>query len=352
VRSFGFEHSGRPKESDERRKTQPRSSDIKVKNSYAIQRVLAKYPNLSHERVEDCLAYSTFVDVSRRYMFFEVPKAACTTMKSLLHGLAGGPPFTYYLGEVQTRREMFIHCRRNVPVPPLTELNDETQEMVLTSPEFFRFAIVRNPYTRMISAWRSKVVLCEPGFEYVYEAIRGGLPASTNELITFAEFLDYVERSDPETYNPHWMLQTDHMFLDAIDFSYVGKMEKLAEALAEFRKHLGTEDQMKVGTSNLTAYKGHVALTAEQAERVFKIYKQDFERLGYDRGDFPRAGSPDAASQEVGQNGSYSEVLERNLIIGMMLRERKEMESQLRWTPAGIMAGVGRKLRRLVGGSA
>lgn len=78
---------------------------------------LEKYPKLSYERAKDCLAFSTFVDVHRRHMFFEAPKAACTTMKVVLHRMACSPLLTYYLGEIQSRRDMFIQCRRNVPLP-------------------------------------------------------------------------------------------------------------------------------------------------------------------------------------------------------------------------------------------
>ena len=320
-----------------------------VKNSYAIQRVLEKYPTLSREKVKECLGFSTFVDVNQRFMFFEVPKAACTTMKALLHRMAGSPPLTYYLGEVQTRREMFVHCRRNVPLPSLVDLDDRTQEMVLHSPDIFRFAVVRNPYTRLISAWRSKVVLCEPGFEYVYRDIRGSLPASSKELITFPEFLDYVERSEPATYNPHWMLQTDHLFYDAFQFSYIGKMEKLSDALKRFQEHLGETGRIDVGSSNTTAYKDDVALTDDQANRIYRIYQNDFEKLGYDRADFPQPHKTEQSSNPAERNGHYTEILERNIIIGMIARERAELAAKVRWTPAGVLGGIGRKLRRLVG---
>lgn len=320
-----------------------------MKNSYAIQRVLKKYPNLSYDKVEECLTFSTFVDVNRRYMFFEVPKAACTTMKALLHRLSGSPPLTYYLGEIQTRREMFVHCRRNVPLPSLVDLDDATQEKALHSPDFFRFAIVRNPYTRLISAWRSKVVLCEPGFEYVYRDIRGSLPASNKDLITFPEFLDYVERNQPGSYNPHWILQTDHLFHEAFQFSYIGKMEKLNDALARFQEHLGESGRIDVGSSNTTAYKDDVALTDDQANRIFRIYQNDFEKLGYHPADVPRQNRAGQGSNQVERADNYIEVLERNIIIGMLARERAELVDKVRWTPAGVLGGIGRKLRRLVG---
>jgi hypothetical protein len=324
-----------------------RDGNSAVKNSYATKKVLAKYPGLSSQQVSECLTYSTFVDVKRRYMFFAVPKAACTTMKALLHRMNGDPPLTYDLGEVETRRGMFVHQRRNVPLPSLHDLDDPTQEKVLTSPDFFRFAIVRNPYTRLISAWRSKVALCEPGFEYVYRDVRGSLPQSHNDLISFPEFLDYVERSDPAAYDPHWMLQTDHLFHDALQFSFLGKMENLGDALARFQLHLGNREQVGVDNSNQAAYREAVTLSGDQAHRIYKIYQNDFEKLGYGRADIPPSGNVEGALTSGERGDRYGEVLERNLIIGMLVRERNDLMARV--GTSGVPRGrVGRKLRRFL----
>jgi hypothetical protein len=311
--------------------------------------VLEKYPKVSKEEAKECLAFSTFVSLDRRYMFFEVPKAACTTMKVLIHQLEGAPPLRYFLSGAQSRREMFIHSRPNVPLPSLVDLDDKTQKMVLTSPDVFRFTIVRNPYTRLISAWKSKVVLCEPGFEYVYRDIHGSLPHSNNDLITFSEFLDYVEKSDPWTYNPHWMLQSDHLFYEAFDFSFVGKMEKLNDALARFQSHIGTIARFDVGTSNSSAFKGDVTLTEDQANRIYKIYRNDFENFGYERTELPRPKNSEHSDMGVNPANTYNEILERNIIIAMLARDRADLMAKVRWTPSGVLGGISRKLRRLVG---
>ena len=46
--------------------------------SFATQMILDNYPGFSEPFVKHRLRYSTFVSLPRRFMYFEVPKAACT----------------------------------------------------------------------------------------------------------------------------------------------------------------------------------------------------------------------------------------------------------------------------------
>ncbi len=132
---------------------------------YAVQHVLHHYPKLDPLRIERELRYSTFVSLERRYMYYEVPKAACSTMKTLLQKIEGLPPIQPFTGlNREVRRDMFIHERGLFKMASLLDFDSKVQEMILNSPEIFRFTIVRNPYTRLSSAWRDKVRLCAPGY--------------------------------------------------------------------------------------------------------------------------------------------------------------------------------------------
>ena len=99
--------------------------------------------------------------------------------------------------------------------------------------------IVRNPYTRVLSAW-NKVMLCQPGSEEQYLAIKGQLPAFTGkDLITLSEFVDYLATQDLRTCDAHWLYQTTHLFLDVLDFNLIGKTENMADVLQQFAQRLG-----------------------------------------------------------------------------------------------------------------
>src|SRR5207253_3631085 len=87
----------------------------------------------------------------------------CTQMIELLRAVENAPPLKVFVdGQQETRRDQFIHARQNVPLPSLAHLDDKIQREVLESPDFIRITVVRNPYARLVSAWRNKVFLCEP----------------------------------------------------------------------------------------------------------------------------------------------------------------------------------------------
>src|SRR5215472_5421525 len=116
-----------------------------MKYPYVVERILDHFPGLRPESVAWRVRHSSFVSLDDRYLYFEVPKAACTQMKEILRTMAGAPPIKLFADEVwETRREMFVHGRSNVPLPSLVDLDDKTQRQVLESPDFFRMTIVRN----------------------------------------------------------------------------------------------------------------------------------------------------------------------------------------------------------------
>ncbi len=286
--------------------------------SYAVSRVLDCCPGLNPQLVKGRLRYATFVSLPRRFLYFEVPKAACTTMKRLLNELEGAPDIRLFQGgHRETRRDMFIHARENSCLPSLADLDDATQREVLESPDFLRMTVVRNPYTRLLSAWRNKVYLCEPGFEHVQLAIKGRLPElGGKSLVSLAEFIDFVARQAPGAYDPHWAPQTDWNFFDAIGFRLIGRVERFGEFVADFSRWLGLSETLVPPVMNQSLPSCSCSLDQPMADKLFTIYRPDFEKLHYDRADWPPA--PDNSEPAVIQEQFNDEIIERNLIIAQL----------------------------------
>jgi len=55
-----------------------------MSHPYAVKVILDTYADLKPEAVSQRLRYSSFVSLAKRYMYFQVPQAACTRMKELL----------------------------------------------------------------------------------------------------------------------------------------------------------------------------------------------------------------------------------------------------------------------------
>ena len=307
-----------------------------MKYPYALGRILDYCPYANTADVLRQLRRTTFVSVEKQYFYFAVPKAACTQMKELLRTIEHAPPIKAFAdGSPQTRRDMFIHARPNVPLPSLVDLDDSTQREILESADFLRFTVVRNPYTRLVSAWSNKVLLCEPGVEEAYLDIKGHLPAlHEKSMITFHEFVDYVaDKCDLRLCNNHWRRQVNHTFFPAMNFSLVVKIEQLAEGLRQFEKHLGLSNSLTASGRNRSVSSEPGVYTKELADRVYALYREDFEALGYAQNSWP-AGIKQAGQQTkpcVSEDRFRDEIIERNLIISSLYEERDRLQTQLQW---------------------
>jgi hypothetical protein len=303
--------------------------------SYALNAVLDHYDHFTPAQVVERLRYSSFVSLSGRYMYMEVPKAACTTMKFVLRELEGAAPIKLFVGGLrETRREMFIHARRNIPLPCLLDLSDRTQKQVLESPDFLRFTVVRNPYSRLVSAWNSKVRLCEPGFEHIHARIKQHAPElGSKSLVSLREFVDYIASScDVRTCDVHWRQQADHTFFKALNYSYVGKVESFGETLQRLRRHLRLARAPRQEAQNVSGfYADPQACNGDLADRIYKLYRADFDTFDYSR-DWPqdhrRQGEGADDVKALAQSCS-DEIIERNLVIGHLYEKCAQLEASL-----------------------
>jgi hypothetical protein len=309
-----------------------------MKYQYAVGRILDHFPKLKPEDILFRLRQSTFVSLPKRYMYFEVPKAGCTQMKELLRRIEGAAPLKLFTnGDWQTRRDMFVHSRSNVPLTSLADFNDKDQREILESPNFFRITVVRNPYSRLVSAWRNNILLCERTGRKVYLQMKGHLPdIQDKSLVSFDEFLQYVEtQCDVSNCDPHWMRQVDYVSLPAMNFTCVARLEQFSDGLRRFAEHLGLSDPLHARGKNESLPVGTASYSEDLADRVYSLYQGDFESLQYDR-DTWKTGQQIVKERTDGticisERKLLDEVIERNLIILSLYEERDRLRNQLAW---------------------
>ncbi len=131
-------------------------------------------------------------------------------------------------------------------------------------------SFVRNPYTRLASAWADRVR--NRGLSL------GGLGDGRPD---FATFVGRVERADPRSVNPHVRAQST--LLKSVELDFLGRMETLDDDLGRLAVYLGV-DPSTVAPRNVTgAGSSLVELYSDDlAARVMGLYRADFERFGYD----------------------------------------------------------------------
>ena len=166
-------------------------------------------------------------------------------------------------------------------------------------PEEYEFhCFVRNPYSRVISAWNDKMVRGHregysrsmKGLVPVIKkwAAEAGLPGSEPDaVVPFPTFLSYVESKPEGRRNQHWDSQVLVLSADLVPFKGVYDIgNEFAHGMCEILSRIGIDrDWVKEKVSRPQNASGAIrepVLDEALAERVYRIYRRDFEHFGFD----------------------------------------------------------------------
>jgi hypothetical protein len=133
-----------------------------------------------------------------------VPKVACTTVKLTLHEFEGLPRAAGW---------GMVHDQ---DAPRLSSFSVHQAAEMLSSPDWLRFAFVRDPYNRMFSAWKQQIgTTWDTQYAGLRDRIRtaNDYPSHPDRPAPFVAFRDFVRfvvaSDDPEVvFDAHWDLQT------------------------------------------------------------------------------------------------------------------------------------------------
>ena len=181
---------------------------------------------------------------------------------------------------------------------------------LLGNSKFLRFAVVRDPYERVVSAYLDK--LCGEALDHSYVAEVTDIAGSKPGEISFDEFLDYLLTTAPDEMDRHWAPQS--RLLDQLEIDRLVPLEKLESGLSDIEKSLGLKvnrkalfarqttphspgsdskmDKRNAYISNRTLLRDRTTIgmlppkhtfLLDQAIRrkIETIYKRDFEILPY-----------------------------------------------------------------------
>lgn len=136
--------------------------------------------------------------------------------------------------------------------------------------DLFRFTMVRNPYTRTLSAYLDKVER---------RALRH------NRESSYGDFLRALKKGRYLYSNAHWAPQSALMLIPVEAFDFIGKVENLEQDLAEIKRRVCPDLALPV-----TSFKGNATdagdklrayYDAERIALVRELYRDDFEVFGY-----------------------------------------------------------------------
>lgn len=221
--------------------------------------------------------FHTHISLVNKYVYIEVPKAGCGTMKATLGALEGAR-----LNETHAQR--FLDKPHNgvksgAHVRPY-QLPSDLLEEIFTSNKYTRFTVVRDPSSRVLSGYLEKI---QQGLRQSAEisAALGGKPAQD---ITFEEFLSVIKEQDSRSQDPHWRRQTDHIGMGIINYTEIIHLEDLDNSWAKVADLTHTPDldgQYYCKTSTKATSKIDQYRTPEADSLIREIYQRDFVELAY-----------------------------------------------------------------------
>lgn len=179
---------------------------------------------------------------------------------------------------------------------------------LLKRSDFFKFAVVRDPYQRAVSSFVDKFCTSEVEKTWSKKVVE---TAGTNGEINFLQFLEYVGREEDSLLNAHWRPQC-YLLRDFEIDKYI-RLEALNDGMVGVEKTLGMETvfdaEVKMQSNTYSNSVGEVGdpcdatanvrlrefgerhggfpdkgkfLTPRAVDLINEAYAEDFSRLPYD----------------------------------------------------------------------
>lgn len=254
--------------------------------------VLADFkPLMSLSRQPHFSLYKVYVRRASSQVVFLNPKVGSTAFREVL--VAAMKQFG--IAPMRGRYWPINTARRYLTAP----LRDYVH--ALAHPEQYQFhCFVRNPYARVLSAWNDKLVKGFHAQRYPRSmrklvpqlrafALHNGLPGADDTApLPFATFLSYIESQAEGERNQHWDTQTSVLCAEQVCFTHIHPMETdFTAGMSEILQPLGVPEQwvaeQLARPANASGKMTERVLDQALADRLYAVYRKDFERFGYAR---------------------------------------------------------------------
>jgi hypothetical protein len=221
-----------------------------------------------------------------RILFVPIPKSGCTSVKWSLAQLAGLPPERF-----RSNRESEVTRALAVHVMSMWDdqyrwslLSAVEQDAIITDDSWLRFGVVREPASRLWSAWQSKLLLAEPWFHQRFAAetwFPDRIKSVDAMIANFREFVHALASDDPP-HDSHWAPQ--HPMVAGYELNFVGRAERpdaTSVRLREFAGPAADFGDFRRENRSLLPYSPAV-YDENTAAVVNSIFADDFANFGYD----------------------------------------------------------------------
>ncbi len=222
-----------------------------------------------------------FVNEEHKVIYCAIPKTSTTTIRELLKRMNGFDPRT---GKQKFAKELIL-------------FTEEEQNYMLNN--FYKFTVVREPFERLVSAFRDKFVGVNRDYAvYAKKIMEKYRYNDTKTLELGAEdvsFTEYVRHlNDIPPLDVHFMLYKDLCWPCNVKYDFIGSTDTLERDVTHIMRQIHA-DETKY---HVTQKSGYLTKTKLETARLFKevpknyfdqllaLRKTDFELFGYPLPDY------------------------------------------------------------------
>ncbi|CAB3360465.1 Hypothetical predicted protein [Cloeon dipterum] len=242
------------------------------------------------DRESEPNAWEFFVDHKHHLVWCNIFKAASSTWMYNFNLLAGYKED--YLK--RSRKTPLVLARARFPRPSVAQLREAL-------PSYLSFMIVRDPFERLLSAYRNKIEAFRHKFyrklckEIINKYRKPGSPYQGLKGPSFSEFVMHVVDTSDKP-DEHWAPYYRFCTPCQVNFTVIAQVESLSRDQEYVIRHAGLAEELPLGRRGHREVlnKARGAPTNELLERYFRqlskdqlmalyrIYRIDFDMFGYD----------------------------------------------------------------------
>ncbi|MBU2929826.1 sulfotransferase family 2 domain-containing protein [Winogradskyella psychrotolerans] len=165
---------------------------------------------------------------------------------------------------------------------------------------FYKIAVIRNPYERLVSGYVDKFCGDDLGRSWVQDVVKeiGVMDSEGNYHITFALFVDYLLNHEMKDVNPHWRPQT--YILKNINLDEVIHLKDMSSRLPELSEKFGIDTTINLSQPRQSNSYADQESIAELTD-VYNIKNTELIAFKDSNGSFPKkeAFYTDAIKQKI-----------------------------------------------------
>ena len=215
-----------------------------------------------------------------KYVYARIPKAANSTVVATLHAVETGRSIIAEIGPIKRSFAAF------------SQLDEQGLERV--EADDFRFSFVRNPYTRILSAYLDKIAGGKRVSGGKRGMVTGFLGRSPHADVALADFVDHLEFGDGVRSNGHWAPQVDMLVMPPERFDHIGRVEQLEAGMHEVTSRIfGSPKRLTTFYPHATSAGERIGMMDEHSRRrLARLHEEDLNTF-HDPTGFSRGPSPD-----------------------------------------------------------